>query len=525
MSWPTSLFSIIMCIFVQNTDFLPVIFVHIDIFSDFFYAISIKKKRGNKMQKKQLAYQAIEKNSDALCSLSDAIWDHPEVGYHEEFAANAYCDFLEHQGFTVTRNLAQIKTAFCGSYGFGSPVIGILGEFDALPGLSQKAETAKKEAVVPDGPGHGCGHNLLGVGSLAAALAVKSYLEQGHEGTVIFYGCPAEEGGAGKAFMARDGVFDGLDLAFSWHPGDFNSVSTDSNLANYQVCYSFSGISSHAGISPDLGRSALDAAELMNVGVQFLREHVKPDIRIHYAFTDVGGESPGVVQSHAKVLYLMRAPGLPQVRSVYERVNKIARGAAMMTETEVDIQFVKACSNVLPNRTLCEVLQKNMEELGPLVFSDEDMALAKRIQDTIQAKDDYFTELAAQIADPKLRAEVLADADSPLHGLVMPLCPVEEVSPASSDVGDVSWVCPVAQITTATMPGGTPMHSWQEVSVGKSGMAHKGMLYAGKVLAGAAIDVFENPEIVRKAKDELNVRTKGEKYIPPIPQGVKPPVR
>lgn len=477
------------------------------------------------MSEKQSALQAIDRLKNQICRLSDSIWDHPETGYEEFFATDAYCRFLEEQGFQVERNLAGIKTAFSGTYGHGSPVIGILGEFDALPGLSQKAGAVKKKELVQGGPGHGCGHNLLGAGSLAAALAAKEYLEKGHEGTVVFFGCPAEEGGAGKGFMARDGVFDRLDTAFSWHPGDFNSVQTESTLANYQVCYHFKGVSSHAGISPELGRSALDAAELMNVGVQFLREHVRTDVRIHYAVTETGGNSPAVVQPRADVLYLMRAPGLSSVRSVYERVNKIARGAAMMTETKVQIEFVKACSNVLINRTLCEVLQANMEELGPLEFSEEEMKMAAKIRAAIGTPDDYFRECAMEISDPGQRGEILKDADSPLHGLVMPLGKGGGVSPASSDVGDVSWVCPVAQISAATMPAGTPMHSWQEVSVGKSSMAHKGMIYAGKVLAGAAIDVFAAPELIERAKEEKEQLTGGAKYIAPIPRNVKPRIK
>lgn len=477
------------------------------------------------MSEKQSALQVIDCLGEELCRLSDSIWDHPETNYQEFFAADTYCRILREQGFEVEQNLAGIKTAFSGTYGQGSPVIGILGEFDALPGLSQKAEAVRRKEVIRGGPGHGCGHNLLGAGSLAAALAVKAYLEKGHEGTVVFFGCPAEEGGAGKGFMARDGVFDRLDLAFSWHPGDFNSVQTESTLANYQVCYHFKGISSHAGISPESGRSALDAAELMNVGVQFLREHVRPDVRIHYAITNAGGNSPGVVQSRADVLYLMRAPSLPSVRSVWERVNKIARGSALMTETRVRIEFIKACSNVLINRTLCEVLQANMEELGPLEFSHEDRVLAERIQASIETPDDYFRECAAEIPDPVLRSAALAEADSPLHGLVMPLAEKSGVSPASSDVGDVSWICPVAQISAATMPGGTPMHSWQEVAVGKSGMAHKGMLYAGKILAGAAVDVLINPDIMERAKAEKELRTGGAVYEAPIPRIVRPGIR
>ena len=476
------------------------------------------------MNDKHSALQALAQWEDDLCGLSDAIWDHPETGYHEFFAADAYCRILTEHGFTVTQNLAGIPTAFCGRYGSGGPVIGLPGEFDALPGPSQEAETAQKKAVIPDGAGHGCGHNLLGAGSLGAALAVKAYLEKGHPGTVIFYGCPAEEGGAGKGFMARDGVFDSLDAAFSWHPGDFNSVQMESTLANYQICYHFQGVSSHAGISPELGRSALDAAELMNVGVQFLREHVRSDVRIHYAITDAGGTLPGIVQPRAQVLYLMRASDLPMVRQVFERVNKVAQGAAMMTETSVRIEFIKACSNLLLNRTLAEVLQANMEETGPIPFSKEDRLLAEKIRATIEEKDSYYSEYSSLIVDPLLRSQALAGTDDPLHGNVMPLADTESVSPASTDVGDVSWICPVAQLTAATMPAGTPMHSWQEVAVGKSAMAHKGMLCAARAMAGAVIDTLADPLILANAKEEMRLRTHGEPYISPIPPEAAPQV-
>ena len=280
------------------------------------------------MAEKQQALEAIDRERGALEALSDAIWDHPEVGYRETFAADALCAFLEQNGFQVERGLAGIPTAFCGSYGSGSPVIGLLGEFDALPGMSQKADCFTEDAAEAGGAGHGCGHNLLGVGAVAAALAVKAYLEAGRPGTVKFFGCPAEEGGSGKGFMARAGVFQGVDAAFSWHPGEVNSVSTESTMANYQIRYRFHGVSSHAAMAPELGRSALDALELMNVGVQFLREHIPGDTRIHYAITDTGGSAPGTVQSHAEAMYLLRAVHLPQVKELYDRVNKIAQGAA-----------------------------------------------------------------------------------------------------------------------------------------------------------------------------------------------------
>ena len=473
------------------------------------------------MTEKQRALDSIEQQHLNLESLSDAIWDHPEVGYHESFAADALCSFLEENGFQVERELAGIPTAFCGSYGSGAPVIGLLGEFDALPGMSQKAGCFEKSAVSDDQPGHGCGHNLLGVGSLAAALGLKTYLEAGHPGTVKFFGCPAEEGGSGKGFMARAGVFQGLDAAFSWHPGDLNSVSTESTMANYQISYRFQGIASHAALSPELGRSALDALELMNVGVQFLREHVPVDTRIHYAITDTGGTAPGTVQSHAEVLYLLRAAQLPQVKALYERVNKIAQGAAMMTETTVEAKFIKACSNMVLNTELMKVMQRNLEEIPCDFFDEADMDFARKMAATFTYKDSYFEDVAAQIEDPVQREEILKDKDAPIHTVIIPLLR-ETQGFVSSDVGDVSWNCPVAQIGTSTMPAGTPMHSWQAVAAGKSPMAHKGMIYAAKVIAASAIDVLEDPEIIRRAKEEFVRRTGGRPYASPIPADVKP---
>ena len=359
---------------------------------------------------------------------------------------------------------------------------------------------------------------------MGAAIALKQYLETtGKAGTVKFFGCPAEEGGSGKGFMARDGVFDGVDIAFSWHPGDVNAVSSESSMANYQICYHFHGVSAHAAMAPELGRSALDALELMNVGVQFLREHVPTDTRIHYAITNTGGVAPGVVQPYAEAMYLMRAPQLPQVKELYERVNKIAQGAAMMTETTVEIEFVKACSNTVLNTELLRVMQRNLEQFPADFFDQGDMEFAQRIVDTFSHKDTYFEELAGQIPDPVLREEILKDKDAPLHSVVMPMVG-ECQGVVSSDVGDVSWNCPVAQISTTTMPAGTPMHSWQTVAVGKSPMAHKGMLYAAKVMAASAIDALEDPDIIRRAKAEFVQRTGGRKYDPPIPLEVKPRV-
>lgn len=475
-------------------------------------------------QAKAQALSAIDQSRELLCSMSDQLWDHPEVGFHEQFAAGLFCDTLSALGFQVQRNLADIPTAFCGSYGEGAPVIGFLGEFDALPGLSQQAGVLTKVPVQEEAPGHGCGHNLLGVGSLAAALAVKRYLEENHlPGTVKFFGCPAEEGGSGKCFMARSGVFDGVDLAFSWHPGEVNSVSTEGTMSNYQICYHFYGVSSHAAMSPEKGRSALDALELMNMGVQFLREHVSTDTRIHYAITNTGGNAPGTVQPYAEALYLLRAVHPEQLIDLYERVNRIAQGAAMMTDTKVDIEFIKACSNVLINTELNHLMQRNLEEVPPAEFDQEDLELAKQYRTTIQPGRSYYDSLVDEVEDPQLRAELQAKANDPIHQGVMPLAQ-ERQGFVSSDVGDVSWNCPVAQINAATLPAGIPMHSWQMVAAGKTPLAKKGMLYAAKVMAASAIDALNDPELVKRAKDELVRRTKGQPYRSPIPAEIKPKV-
>lgn len=476
------------------------------------------------MESKLEALREIEEEKTRLESLSDAIWDHPEVKYEETFAAETLSGYLKEKGFEVQTGVADIPTAFVATYGEGKPVIGILAEYDALDNMSQQAEALERCPVTKGAAGHGCGHNLLGVGSVGAALAIRRYLMQGHPGQVKLFGCPAEEGGSGKTFMARDGVFDGLDAALTWHPGDTNDVANGSNLANCQIRYRFSGKSAHAAISPELGRSALDAAELMNIGVQFLREHMPSSCRIHYAFTNAGGKSPNVVPDEAELLYLMRAPKLPQVRDLNRRVDDIARGAALMTGTKLTIDFVKAVSNVMPNKTLGLQLQKNYELLGAAEYDDADRALAERIRGTIEEKDDYYAMLVGKIPDEELRKVYMADADKPIYEKVLPYRAAEETSMASSDVGDVSWICPTAQISAATMPGGTNMHSWQEVAVGKSRMAKKAMLQAAKIIAATAIDLYSDPSVIEKAKEEHRARTENVPYVCPIPKGVRPPM-
>ncbi len=471
---------------------------------------------------KQKYLSVIDERQEQFAALSDEIWDHPELNFREFKSAETLCKALAENGFTVEKELAGIPTAFSGRFGKGHPVIGILGEFDALPGLSQKAGVAVKEPLPGDGCGHGCGHNLLGVGSLAAAAAVKTYLEQtGKPGTVIYFGCPAEEGGSGKAFMARDGVFDELDTALSWHPGSLNTVWSFSTLANIQVRYHFTGKSAHAAASPHLGRSALDALELMNIGVQFLREHIIPEARVHYAITNTGGAAPNVVQAEAEALYLIRAPKNSQVQEIYERVNDIARGAALMSGVGVEIQMDKSCSNIVVNRTLEEILYRNMTEIPLPEYTEEEEKFAKAIQETIEGRTTMADRLEKTMG-PKGRMMGAEYDKQSLYRFVMPYAPGNKPLSGSSDVGDVSWICPTSQILASTGAGGTVEHSWQMVAQGKTSSAHKGMLYAGKVLAGAAIDLFENPELVGKAKEEHLTQVGEEGYRPLLTPDVKP---
>ena len=450
---------------------------------------------------KQEIFDYIAGQAEFINKVSDDVWDNPETAFEEFVSADVLCRALEEAGFRVERNVADIKTAFSGTYGSGRPVIGFLGEFDALSGLSQQAGSTEKIPLAEGGNGHGCGHNLLGAGCLAAAIGMKKYLEEtGKEGTVIFYGCPGEEGGSGKTFMAREGAFDCLDAAIAWHPGvGFGSAGVGL-LANCQVYFRFKGISSHAAAAPEKGRSALDAAELMNIGVQFLREHVPSTVRMHYAITDTGGFSPNVVQPTAEVLYVLRAPDNVILADVYERVRRIAAGAAMMTDTKVEIDFVKACSNRVPNDTLGYVAVDNLRLLKPLAFTEEELA--------------FYSELSRGIPG--------GNPDAPVNTVIPDYLKTDRVLGASSDVGDVSWIVPTALLETPTWPIACAAHSWQAVACGKSGIAHKSMIAAGQAMAGIAIDILDDPELLARANEEQKKRLNGEKYACPIPQGVRP---
>lgn len=446
----------------------------------------------------------LDEKAQFLNDFSDGIWADPETAFTEFHAAGCYCSALRSEGFEVTENLAGIPTAFSGRFGSGHPVIGVLAEFDALSGLSQEGGVTEKRSA-GGACGHGCGHNLLGTASLGAAIAIKRFLEtQTCSGTVILFGCPGEEGGSGKAFMARDGVFDELDAALCWHPDENTGVRVQTSLANCQVLYKFNGKAAHAGAEPHLGRSALDAVELMDIGANYLREHMIDQARVHYAITDAGGFSPNVVQPHAEVLYLIRAPRSAQVKELYERVNDIARGAALMTGTTVEIDFVKACSDTILNDTLQRVLYEKMAQIGVPEITEADEAFARELTET------------ALMEYPK------ADPVHPIHDELLPYTGQIEYECGSTDVGDVSWVCPTVQAKAATWAFGTPCHSWQAVTQGVMPLAHKMTLYIAKSLAAMGAELMVNAELLERAKQEHRRLVGPEGYVCPIPKGVKP---
>lgn len=476
------------------------------------------------MTDREQIHNIISDYREMLVDANDSIWEFSETRFAEQRSAGLLKEILSGQGFAVTGDVAGMETAFVASFGSGEPVIGFLAEYDALSGLSQKAGVSEKVPLVENGNGHGCGHHSLGVGCLAAAIAVKTWLEESKlPGTIRYYGCPGEEGGSGKTFMAKAGVFDDLDIALTWHPFSATFQFPAATLANLQAYFRFKGVSSHAAATPHLGRSALDAVELMNVGVNYLREHIIPEARLHYAVTNTGGISPNVVQAEAEVLYLIRAPRSDQVREVYERVCDVARGAALMTGTTMEIVFDKACSNLILNSALDEIIHQKLVEVGPVPFNEEDLQFCREIRDTMtdQEKNGLLEMLGPALGDTGRELLKLL-GDKAIHDFIPPYITTSTVLPGSTDVADVSWIVPTAQFFNTCYAVGTPVHSWQLVAQGKSGLTHSGMLHAGEVLALTALDLFRNPEQVIKAKEELNRRLDNRDYICPIPPGVTP---
>lgn len=474
----------------------------------------------------QFVDDVIEGRRNDFCAIADDIWDHPETRFQEFWSAARLADALEAEGFQLTRNAGGIPNAFIASFGAGQPVIALLGEFDALAGLSQQAHCAEPASSTPGENGHGCGHNLLGTAPFAAALAARNWLQQqGGAGTLRFYGCPGEEGGSGKTFMVREGLFDDIDAALTWHPEAWAGMFSTRTLANIQAAWRFTGTAAHAANSPHLGRSALDAVTLMTTGSNFLNEHIIEKARVHYAITDTGGVSPNVVQAQAEVLYLIRAPEMADAQQIFARIEKIAQGAALMTETRVSCRFEKACSSYLPNRTLEAAMYQAVCHYGTPPWSAEERAFAAEIRATLSAND--INNSLKNIADTggeDGKAFARRHRETRLIDEVAPWAATDNILAGSTDVGDVSRKAPVAQCFSPCFAVGTPLHSWQLVSQGRTSIAHKGMLLAGKVLGATAIRLFSDRALLTASQQELAQVLAERPYRCPIPKEVKPSI-
>ena len=468
------------------------------------------------MNNEEDIWNLVELKKNDYIKFSDRVFDMPETLYKEFKSVSEHTKVLKKEGFKVTEGICNMPTAVLGEYGDKGPVIAIIGEFDALPGLSQVAGIAEYKPILNEENGHGCGHNLLGAASLLAATAVKDWIIKNNiNARVRYYGCPAEEGGAAKTYMARDGLFNDVDTAICWHPATFNSVNKPISLANTRIDFTFHGKAAHAATAPHLGRSALDAIELMNVGVNYMREHMPDSARVHYAYLDVGGNAPNVVQAKATIRHLIRASDLVQLRSLVDRVYKIADGAALMTETVVEKNVYTGVSNLLGNKPLEEIMQNEFDKLGPVVFDANDRVFANEIRSTLTQAD---------ILDSFQRIGLRTPLDMPLCNFVAPLETVGNGGIGSTDVGDVSWVVPTVQARVATCAVGTPFHTWQTVAQGKSSAAHKGMIHAAKVMASTASALIKDPNKLKEAKEAFNLQISINPYICPIPKGVLPPI-
>jgi aminobenzoyl-glutamate utilization protein B len=433
---------------------------------------------------KTTASTQIQNNYELYKKTALQIWDYAEVGYKEVKSSALLQQTLKDNGFTVESGVAGIPTAFVATYGSGSPVIGILAEFDALPGLSQtnapEKTSAGKEA------GHACGHHLFGVASVASGIAIKQLIEQKKfTGTIKVFGCPAEEGGSGKVYMVREGLFKDVDIAIHWHPGNENGVTMTSALANKSAKFRFRGVSAHAAASPERGRSALDGVEAMNHMVNMMREHIPQETRIHYVITS-GGKAPNVIPDYAEVYYYVRHPKKEVVESIFNRVVNAANGAALGTDTKAEFEIIGGTHDLLLNKTLAEVMQKNLEKTGGMTYTPAEMDFANKIQSSFG-----FT------APPVTNA-----------GLVSPLRIEMNAGGGSTDVGDVSYAVPTVGLRSATWVPGTPAHSWQAVACGGTEIGTKGMMIAAKTMAMTAIDLFLHPDLIVKAKEEF-VKMKG----------------
>ena len=461
-------------------------------------------------EKKALAFEVNEK-----------VWQYAELAHKEYKSARLLCDVLKDEGFAVTEQLCGLPTAFKAVYGSGHPVLGLLGEYDALSALSQEAAKTEHAPIAGCESGHGCGHSALGAASLAAALAVKKYLEQtGAPGTIIYFGCSAEENCGAKPFMARDGEFDGVDGVFAWHPDDVNTVLNANFVAASMVEYEFHGTTAHAGGSPHLGRSALDACELMSVGCNYLREHMVSDARIHYAYLDCGGTAPNVVQDHARVLYSVRAPKVSQMRELMERVNDVARGAALMTGTTVNWTPKQGYSDCFQNHVLAKLMDQALADVGAPAWDESDYALAREyVAQYNPVQRAAFEEDVKRLYPADQVADKLAN---PLDSVVHRFDPLRTVQICgSTDVGDVGYVTPTASLSIATETLGAPGHSWFVTSQTNSPIGRKGLITAAEVMALSCIRAMQNPQLLAEARQEM-LSVTGGTYDCPM-NGVEPP--
>ncbi len=462
-------------------------------------------------------------NDQEIFNLSDAIWGYAETGFTEVKSAKALEDVMRNNDFTVTVGIADMPTAFVAEYGSGRPVISFLAEYDALFGMNQTADCTEFHPITTaEDTGHGCGHELLGAGAAAAAILYKEYLQKtGRSGTVRLYGCPAEESGSGKVYLARGGYFADTDAALTWHPGLFNQVCTASSQSCISMFFKFHGVSSHAAGAPHLGRSALDGCELMNVGVNYLREHMEDSDRVHYAYTNAGGKAPNVVQSEATLKYFIRSKDNPTCLKLMDRVINCAKGAALMTGTTVDVLFDEGLSNTVNNFTLEKLFRDVFLSQPKPEFTQGELAYAQSFKDT------YGVDAMIHDLDPLIqnKDEVIENIrKSPLCTIFVDKTCSDQVRMGSTDVGDVSWVVPTATINTACFAYGAGGHSWQWVAQGKSSIAHKAELYAAEILCEAAVRLNEHPEILQAARAEFDKRMDGQKYECLIPDDVKPHV-
>ncbi|WP_300410279.1 amidohydrolase [Lagierella sp.] len=446
----------------------------------------------------------IDEKKEELIGLAKKIWENPEVSFQEYKAVEWYKEFLEKEGFDVTVGDYGVPTSIRASYGSGSPVIGFLGEYDALRGMSQVVDTVKKPVKEGD-PGHACQHNLLGVGHLGAAIALKNAIKNKEaKGTVVFYGCPGEEELTGKGFMARGGAFRDLDVSFSWHPGNGNAIVMGKLTALNTFEIHYKGQTAHAAADPQNGRSALDALELTNVGVQYLREHVTDDVRIHYSILN-GGKAPNIVPDSASSWYFVRALSREAVTDTYERIKKVAEGAAIMTETESSVKYLGGCYNTLGNKVLADVLLEAMKETPSQKWSEEDIKFAQKMEEV-------RTNARGAFPTDKNTGEYLYEGEPFISYLD---------SYGSSDVGDVQHICPGILFITATTNLGAAGHSWQNTACAGMGIGFKGMLYAAKSMGLAGLKLLQDENLVKKAKEQFKIDMQDKEYICPIPKDLE----